>query len=822
VTNDGTFTSSTAFDALNRPLSVTSPDGSVYRPAYNAANLLDRVEVDLRGGGLSTAFVSSIDYNAKGQRESVEYGNGASTAYEYDPHTFRLSRAVTTRHTEPGIAGSWLYKDPAVIQDLRYWYDPVGNVVRIEDVAHKTVFYAGQVVEPVASYTYDAVYRHIEAKGREHIGQNAFDFSPPNSDHSGYPFVGNRAHPNDLRALRNYTQRYVYDPVGNFQALAHRFNGAGWTRRYEYQASSLLEVGVKNNRLTRTTVGNGINRSEAYEHDAHGNITSMPHVAGMIWDYKDRLVQSDLGGGGTAYYVYDNAGLRVRKVIESQSGARQHERLYLGGFEIYREHDGAGIVRERESLHVFDADQRVALVETQTVQNGNVLIVPVSLSRYQVLDHVGSSSLELDHRGAVISYEEFHSYGTTSFTAVFSVAEVGQKRYRYSGKEREEETGLCYYGQRYYCSWLCRWISCDPAGLVDGANLYVFAANSPLVYIDVNGMYCDPAVQSCPDVVGPTQRELSLQQSLADGRHVPPTVSRYQSPVSASSIRQGARGQQGQSETQVGLQDELHATSSTQPGPTPEEEGILEVAGDYLRHSETAQFAVGLVMGGLAGATPGGFVAGIGAEATGVSGDLPRALRMGYGLGEAAWGAAQIVAGIGGGLGGGTLVLGGAGATATGVGAPVGVGAIAGGSGLIAISGTAIAEGAVDVGAGLGIFMSSMSSGSGGSGGGGGGSTQGAPGGGAIPPVGKAVNSNLPHAAQRAAERQVFGSVDEAATALRALTSQINQAGAFPAGTLRDTARAGRYLVPTGSNGLAVYQLAPNGTAKLKTVLIAR
>ena len=39
----------TTYDALNRPLTATSPDGSVYRPTFNEANLLERVDVNLRG-----------------------------------------------------------------------------------------------------------------------------------------------------------------------------------------------------------------------------------------------------------------------------------------------------------------------------------------------------------------------------------------------------------------------------------------------------------------------------------------------------------------------------------------------------------------------------------------------------------------------------------------------------------------------------------------------------------------------------------------------------------------------------------------------------
>lgn len=86
----------------------------------------------------------------------------------------------------------------------------------------------------------------------------------------------------------------------------------------------------------------------------------------------------------------------------------------------------------------------------------------------------------------------------------------------------------------------------------------------------------------------------------------------------------------------------------------------------------------------------------------------------------------------------------------------------------------------------------------------------------------KAVNTNLAHAVERGVERGVFSSADEGASALRALSKEITESGTFPAGTLVDTARASRFLVPVGNNGLAVYQLARNGTAKLKTLLIAR
>ena len=94
---------------------------------------------------------------------------------------------------------------------------------------------------------------------------------------------------------------------------------------------------------------------------------------------------------------------------------------------------------ERETLHIMDAHQRIALVETRT--QGSELGVPVQLVRYQCGNHLGSTSLELDDSGQVMSYEEYYPYGSTSYQAVRSQTQT-PKRYRYTGMERDEETGL--------------------------------------------------------------------------------------------------------------------------------------------------------------------------------------------------------------------------------------------------------------------------------------------------------------------------------------------------------------------------------------------
>jgi uncharacterized protein RhaS with RHS repeats len=86
---------------------------------------------------------------------------------------------------------------------------------------------------------------------------------------------------------------------------------------------------------------------------------------------------------------------------------------------------------------------------------GNEPGVPQQLIRYQFGNHLGSASLELDDQAQIISYEEYTPYGSTSYQAVRSQTET-PKRYRYTGKERDEESGLYYHGARYYAPWLGR------------------------------------------------------------------------------------------------------------------------------------------------------------------------------------------------------------------------------------------------------------------------------------------------------------------------------------------------------------------------------
>lgn len=557
-----TYSSRTTYDALNRPLQLIppykdAPDArrSVIQPVYNAANLLEQLHIWLDAttepDGLvsptltlpSPVGVNNIDYDAKGQRLSVEYKNGATTRYRYDRETFRLIQLYTRRsdsftedcenpHPPPATIAAPPEPTPDLscgLQNIYYTYDPVGNMTQIFDAAQQTIYFRNQRVEATSDYTYDPLYRLAEATGREHLGQGGSSIPHSHDDALRIQLP----HPGDGSALGRYTEHYTYDAVGNFLEMKHEGSDAqmpGWTRRYVYEEPSQIEDGTggavpqHSNRLSHTQIGDGA--PERYVYDAHGNAVRMPHLSGdypdpnMEWDYRDQLCQIDRGGGGVGYYTYDNRGTRLRKVIERQNGARQKECIYLGGLELYREYNGNGatVSLERETLHIMDDKQRIALVENRT-QGEDAL--PSQIIRYQFGNHLGSASLELDEHAQIISYEEYTPYGSTSYQAVRSHTET-PKRYRFTGKERDEESGLYYHGVRYYAPWLGRWMSCDPAGFADAPNLYLYVRGNPILLNDPIGAESSPVTLSEITIAGQpdarTEEEIAREIEAKTGK----------------------------------------------------------------------------------------------------------------------------------------------------------------------------------------------------------------------------------------------------------------------------------------------------------------
>ncbi|MCF8449456.1 MAG: FG-GAP-like repeat-containing protein [Taibaiella sp.] len=459
------YTTATKYDALERLLTVTTPDTGVTSYEYERSGMLFKVRVD-DVHSLDTDIVNEIYYNSKGQRLKTKYENGATTTYEYDVKTYRVTRIRTTRSS-----------DSAVLQDLLYWYDPVGNITLQKDDAQQSVFYDNTVADPKNDYTYDALYRLIKCEGREHAGSNAA------VSYNDSTRIGKNPLPTDASAMRRYAQYYKYDSVGNMLQMKHTTTGGtgNWTRNFD--------VATTSNKLLQSSIGSNGTGTESYTYDARGNMMDgMNHLLSMEYNHLNRLEKVELTATTTAYYQYDSNGQRVRKVLQNTTASQNHIRKYIGGWEVYQKIDASTntVIWERETLHIYDQDKRIALIDTPTFDT--LSTGEVQLLRYQYSNNISTASLELDDNAAVITYEEYYPYGNTSYQGGRNAAECSLKRYRYTGKERDEETGLNYHGARYYALWLARWISNDPMEskfAPQPPNTY--CRNNPIVRHDPNG-----------------------------------------------------------------------------------------------------------------------------------------------------------------------------------------------------------------------------------------------------------------------------------------------------------------------------------------------
>ncbi|MGY6274245.1 SpvB/TcaC N-terminal domain-containing protein [Methylomonas sp. MgM2] len=481
LTNDletDSYTFATETDALGRITQQTAPDGSIISPQYNEAGLLNAEIVQHQSPNKTVTYIKDIDYNEKGQRNKIVYCNDVVTEFTYDKETFRLIRLESKR----------LNNDP--LEDWRYTFDAVGNITHIEDKNIPVVFFNNQKIAGVNQYSYDALYRLVTATGRENDKPLAFD-AQDNWNDAAYM---QQLNPGDPLAMRTYTQNYQYDAVGNILQMKHQASGNAWVRNYNYQGS--------NNRLISTQIGAN---TYLYPHHAqHGFMTAMPHLEDIGWNFKEELVKtirqrrSDGGTPETTYYQYDGQGQRIRKITENTANpgatpTKKDERIYIAGYELYKQHSGPDAGLERTSLSLLDQQHRFVMIDTETKPRV-ILGIPAGRTspeqtvRYQLHNHLGSAALELDDAAQVISYEEYHPYGTTAFQAKNAAIKGAAKRYRYTGMERDEESGLEYHSARYYLPWLGRWTGVDPAGLVDGTSLYVYVANRPTHLHDPNGM----------------------------------------------------------------------------------------------------------------------------------------------------------------------------------------------------------------------------------------------------------------------------------------------------------------------------------------------
>ncbi|MEQ1968173.1 RHS repeat domain-containing protein [Xenorhabdus nematophila] len=443
-------------DATGALLSQTDAKGNTQKLAYNIAGQLKSSWIKLKDQP-EKAVIRSLDYTAAGQKLREEHGNGVITEYTYEPETQRLVRIKTYR------------SDNQLLQDLRYDYDPVGNVIIIHNDAEATRFWHNQKIPSGNQYRYDSLYQLISATGREMASiQQQINQIP----------LFNRF--TDKNAYTNYARYYDYDRGGNLLQIKH------CSANNQNNHTINITVSNRTNRGVLSPLTDGPNKVDALFNAGGQQINLLPGQQ-LNWDSHGRLENVTTSPNTREWYRYGSDGMRIVKNREQNQ--QQQRVIYLPELELRTTRNNGTIIESLQVITLGEAGR--AQVRVLHWEKGQPADVPNDQIRYSYDNLLGSSQLELDSEGQIISREEYYPFGGTSIWTARNQTETNYKTIRYSGKERDA-TGLYYYGYRYYQPWAGRWLSADPAGTVDGLNLYRMVRNNPVTLTDKDGLAPSP------------------------------------------------------------------------------------------------------------------------------------------------------------------------------------------------------------------------------------------------------------------------------------------------------------------------------------------
>lgn len=430
------------------------------------------------------AYLSRIGYpdlRDEGQRLLVAYGNDIMTRYAYDPDNFRLMRQRSEGYAHAVSSGThtYAYQSGTLRQDNEYEYDLAGNIVWMKDGRGDSA--AGGSGMLTRDFEYDPLYRLLHDTGRESTSYT--QAADPSVDLGVATGVAN---------TRAYNRYYLYDRLGNMLQVSHVASGNTFNRDFNgYDVSGNPNPYEGGNLATGIDYGG---TTVNYTFDDNGNMLTEGSSRHMEWDFGDQMRAYYTQAGTSeptvyAHYLYGADGSRVKKLVRKSAGNEEVTVYIDGGFEYLYELDGSTREEEMNEIHVMDGRSRIARVQvyggTWTGSTADPVLYNLEEEACRS-SFLGHSSFTLTDTGGAYSQEEYFPFGETSFGS------YAKKRYRFCGKERDGESGLYYYGARYYAPWSCRFVSIDPlAGKYPFYTPYQYAGNQPIISMDVDGLEGD-------------------------------------------------------------------------------------------------------------------------------------------------------------------------------------------------------------------------------------------------------------------------------------------------------------------------------------------
>ncbi|MCP2270239.1 RHS repeat-associated core domain-containing protein [Actinokineospora diospyrosa] len=430
-------------------------------------------------------YVSGSTYNAAGEATQYQLssGNNAGTlSFERDARTHLLTGTnLSVQAATP------------LVDDLRYTYDPAGNVTKIVN--------ARPANTRTQCFGYDALRRLTQA-------WTATDAcaAPVSSSTVGGPDP--------------YWTSWTFDPTGlRTGQVKHGIGQADTTTSYTYPAAG----GTRPHTLTSTaTTGPGGSSSTSYGYDGSGNTTTRTVGAThtLTWNENNKLAKVQSPAGDTTY-VYDADG---NKLVRREPGKTI---LYLPGQEFARDNATGTVVGTRYYTH-----------------NGTVVASRVGAASpvYLHADHHGTAQVSVAAVGFAVTRREFDPYGNPIGTVQGG---PWQDNHGFLDMPTNTSTSLVDIGARGYDATTGRFISVDP--VFDGADpqswaAYSYANNAPTTSSDPTGLTrVDPGEEGIPLQSGPTEPvRFSQKPGGTNPTYVPPV----QRPAGKPGIAQGERAQQ--------------------------------------------------------------------------------------------------------------------------------------------------------------------------------------------------------------------------------------------------------------------------------------
>lgn len=445
------YTSKYRWDQLGRMLTLTYPDGESVSYSYNAGGLLESV---VGSRATTTRYVQELLYDEFEQRVSLTLGNGAVTTYTYQPETRRLTDVVTDAAGKP-------------LQRVHYDYDLVGNVVGMANGVPlpDPVAPNGPVAPGPTSFTfgYDDLYQLTAATGK-------YNGCACGCDNE-----------------RRFTMGLDYDPIGNIKRKTQNDVIAWPSGRVDQQAATTYDqvyAYTSGRPHAPTRVG-----TLDIAYDANGNQTLSGDAfttRSQKWNEENRLKEV-AGSGFTSTFLYDAAGNRTHK-----------RRTTLETVYVSPEY----IVRNSllQTKHIMAGETRIASATASIKTAGRPDTAGDSTVYYYHPDHLQSTSYVTNTAAEITQHAEYFPSGEVWFEETLNADSRNRQPWLFNAKELDE-TGLYYYGARYYDPRLSTWTSPDPilasymrgevnGGVLNPSNLALltYSYNSPVTVRDPTGM----------------------------------------------------------------------------------------------------------------------------------------------------------------------------------------------------------------------------------------------------------------------------------------------------------------------------------------------